>query len=84
MSTPLVSVVIPTHNRAYCIAEAIDSALGQTYQNVEVVVVESDLGVPCDPGDVHVVSPGSPEGLRYTLVYSNSPEGLRYSVPVER
>src|SRR6476646_7452478 len=37
---PLVSVVIPTHNRAYCLAEAIDSALHQTYPNVEVIVID--------------------------------------------
>jgi glycosyltransferase involved in cell wall biosynthesis len=33
-------VVIPTHNRAYCLPEAIDSALGQTYSNIEVVLVD--------------------------------------------
>ncbi|HEX2659058.1 MAG TPA: glycosyltransferase [Polyangia bacterium] len=37
---PLVSVVIPTHNRAYCLAEAIDSVLSQSYENVEVIVVD--------------------------------------------
>jgi glycosyltransferase involved in cell wall biosynthesis len=40
VSSPLVSVVIPTHNRAYCLPEAIDSALEQTYPNVEVVVID--------------------------------------------
>jgi glycosyltransferase involved in cell wall biosynthesis len=40
VANPLVSVVIPTHNRAYCLPEAIDSALQQTYPNVEVVVVD--------------------------------------------
>ena len=40
MAPPLVSVVIPTHNRAYCLPEAIDSALGQSHPNVEVVVVD--------------------------------------------
>jgi glycosyltransferase involved in cell wall biosynthesis len=37
---PLVSVVIPTHNRAYCLGEAIDSVIGQSYPNVEVIVVD--------------------------------------------
>lgn len=37
---PLVSVIIPTFNRAYCIARAIDSALTQTYHDIEVVVVD--------------------------------------------
>lgn len=35
-----VSVVIPVYNRDYCIAEALDSALGQTYRNTELIVVD--------------------------------------------
>lgn len=37
---PLVSVVIPTHDRAYCLADAVDSVLGQTHRHVEVIVVD--------------------------------------------
>jgi len=37
---PLVSVIIPTFNRAWCLMEAIDSVLAQTYQNYEVIVVD--------------------------------------------
>lgn len=37
---PLVSVVIPTHNRRDLVCEAIDSALSQTYPAVEVIVVD--------------------------------------------
>jgi glycosyltransferase involved in cell wall biosynthesis len=36
----LVSVIIPTHNRARLIGQAIESALGQTYPNVEVVIAD--------------------------------------------
>ena len=37
---PLVSVVIPTYNRARTIIRAINSVLCQTYDNVEVIVVD--------------------------------------------
>jgi glycosyltransferase involved in cell wall biosynthesis len=37
---PLVSVVIPTHNRAHLVAGAVESALAQSHPNVEVVLVD--------------------------------------------
>jgi len=37
---PLVSVVIPTHNRAELVVRAIRSVLGQTYRNLECIVVD--------------------------------------------
>lgn len=36
----LVSVIIPTYNRAELVCRAIDSALGQTYENKELIVVD--------------------------------------------
>lgn len=38
---PLVSIVIPVYNREDLVKEAIDSALSQTYDNVEIVVVDN-------------------------------------------
>ena len=36
---PKVSIVIPVYNGSNYMREAIDSALNQTYQNIEVIVV---------------------------------------------
>jgi len=40
MSNGVVSVIIPTFNRAYCIERAIDSAANQTHRAVEIIVVD--------------------------------------------
>ncbi|WMI65827.1 glycosyltransferase family 2 protein [Aestuariibaculum sp. YM273] len=37
---PLVSVIIPTYNRAHLISETLDSVLAQTYANWECIVVD--------------------------------------------
>jgi glycosyltransferase involved in cell wall biosynthesis len=37
---PLVSVVIPTYNRAWILTEAIKSVLSQTFENYELIVVD--------------------------------------------
>ena len=37
---PLVSIIVRTYNRSYILAEALASALNQTYSNLEVVVVD--------------------------------------------
>lgn len=38
---PLVSILIPTYNRADFVSEALDSALAQDYQNIEVIVTDN-------------------------------------------
>lgn len=38
-SQPLVSIIIPVYNGANYLREAVDSALAQTYPNVEILVV---------------------------------------------
>lgn len=40
MSAPLVSIIIPCYNAEKYVAEAIQSALDQTYSNKEVIVID--------------------------------------------
>ena len=40
MQNPLVSVIIPVYNYDRYLGEAIESVLGQTYQHLEVIVVD--------------------------------------------
>lgn len=40
VSKPLVSIIIPTYNRAHLISETLDSILAQTFKNWECIVVD--------------------------------------------
>ena len=37
---PLVSVIIPTYNRANILGRSLNSVLNQTYQNYEILVID--------------------------------------------
>jgi glycosyltransferase involved in cell wall biosynthesis len=38
---PLVSIIMPSYNRGYCIKRAIESVLGQTYPRWELLIVDN-------------------------------------------
>ena len=37
---PLVSIILPTYNRAEIVGNAIESALNQSYKNIEIIIVD--------------------------------------------
>ncbi|MDJ0618762.1 MAG: glycosyltransferase family 2 protein [Calothrix sp. MO_192.B10] len=41
LEQPLVSIIIPTYNRCHYLQQAIDSAINQTYQNIEIIISDN-------------------------------------------
>lgn len=42
MDKPLISVIIPTYNDEKYIVEAVDSIIKQTYQNLEIIIIDDN------------------------------------------
>ena len=38
---PLVSVIVPTYNRAYCLARTIQCVLNQTFTDLELIIIDN-------------------------------------------
>lgn len=60
--TPLVSVIIPVYNGADYMREAIDSALAQTYKNIEVIVINDGSS---DNGETERIAKQYGDKIRY-------------------
>jgi hypothetical protein len=59
---PRVSIIIPVYNGSNFLAEAIDSALAQTYQNTEVIVVNDGS---TDRGATRAIAASYGDRIRY-------------------
>jgi len=60
--SPLVSIVIPVYNGANFLSEAIDSALKQTYRNIEILVVNDGSN---DGGETRKIALSYGDRIRY-------------------
>ena len=59
---PLVSIIIPVYNGGDVLVQAIDSALAQTYRNIEVLVIDDGSD---DGGKTHDVACNYGDRIRY-------------------
>ena len=64
MTKPLVSVLMPTYNGERFVGEAIESALGQTYEHLELVVVD-DASSDATAEIVETYQRKNPERIRF-------------------
>lgn len=62
LKNPLVSIVIPVYNGGRYLAQALDSALAQTYPNIEIVVVNDGSN---DDGITRRICQSYQEKIRY-------------------
>lgn len=59
---PLVSIIIPVYNGSDFMKEAIDSALGQSYEDIEVIVINDGSR---DEGRTETLAKGYGDRIRY-------------------
>ncbi len=72
MTTPTVSVVIPTYNRARFLGTAVASVRAQTYACAEIVIVDDG-----STDDTATVVAGLGEGIRYVVQANAGPAAAR-------
>ncbi len=79
---PLVSIIIPAYNAADYLAQAIDSAIAQTYENVEIIVINDGSS---DNGQTERIALSYGDKIRYfNKENGGCASALNYGIDVMR
>lgn len=70
-SRPLVSVIVPAYNHEAYIEEAITSVLNQTYQNIEIIVID-DKSNDATPQIIRSLAEKNPDKIKFIAHEENT------------
>lgn len=76
---PMVSIIIPVYNGAEYVAHAIDCALAQTYQNIEIIII-NDGSTDNNATDAVVRKYNSPKIHYYVKQNGGVSSALNYAI----
>jgi glycosyltransferase involved in cell wall biosynthesis len=74
MTKPLISVIIPTRNRADYLSRAIEAMLAQTYENIEIIIIDDNS--TDNTQDVAISYAAKYPNVRYELLPFDDPDRL--------
>lgn len=68
---PLVSIILPTYDRPRLLLDAVESVAEQTYEDIELIVVDDHSPEPAE----EILDESAPDGLRWRCLRHESNEG---------
>ena len=78
---PLISIVLPTHNRADKLPISIQSLIDQTYENIEIVIID-DVSHDATPEVINALTKEH-KNIRAIRTKSNVGPGGAYNIGIE-
>lgn len=69
---PLVSIIVPTYNSEKFILESVNSAINQTYTNIEIIIIDDG-----STDNTETVAQQFPDSIRYIKQTNSGPSAAR-------